>query len=96
MEPFSADDLDAQLADQTKRFLANPEKFKIDAAAGTLYISPIFKWFGEDFTNEHHPEKEEAVISFISGYLNASDRAALRERTFNVVYLRYDWGLNRQ
>ncbi|MSU53302.1 MAG: hypothetical protein CK538_02340 [Opitutia bacterium] len=43
-EPFTGARLDAQLADQTKGFLATAEINRFDAATGTLYLSPLFKW----------------------------------------------------
>ncbi|MCI0351582.1 MAG: DUF547 domain-containing protein, partial [Acidobacteriales bacterium] len=48
-EPYVAERLSAQLDDQGRTFLRQREKNRVDAANRTLYLSPIFKWFEEDF-----------------------------------------------
>ncbi|NOZ23627.1 MAG: DUF547 domain-containing protein [Planctomycetes bacterium] len=103
-EPYVAEKLDPQLDDQTRRFLSNPKKFRIDRDAGTVYLSPIFKWFGGDFVGKfaaeegfaRHGAVERAVLNFISGYLAEKDAAYLRERVYTIQYLPYDWTLNGQ
>lgn len=50
-EPYRAADLDAQLDDQAKRFLANPGK-GLRADGATVRVSKIFDWFAEDFGGE--------------------------------------------
>ena len=45
--PFRAAELDAQLTDQARRFFAQPDKFRLDARAGTVFLSPLFQWFAE-------------------------------------------------
>lgn len=44
---FTATALDAQLTEQTKTFLSQSEKNRRDGS--TLYLSPIFDWYGKDF-----------------------------------------------
>ncbi|MBI4350011.1 MAG: DUF547 domain-containing protein [Elusimicrobia bacterium] len=87
-EAYTGAALDAQLDDQTRRFLANPAKFRIDREAGKVYFSPIFKWFAEDF-------KPDAA-AFIAGYLGAEDAAYLKGGKFKLSYLDYDWSLNER
>jgi hypothetical protein len=101
-EPFTGDKLDSQLDDQTKRFLKDPEKFRIDRKGGRVYLSSIFKWFGEDFTKTYGTDKkfhkfddtERAVLNFLAGYLGADDREYLEKGDFSIKYLSYDWTLN--
>lgn len=103
-EPFTADRLDAQLDDQASRFLKDSEKFRIDRDNGRIYLSPIFKWFGDDFiatygTSAKFPgrsQAERAVLSFITRYLSKSDARYLSEAKFGIEYLDYDWSLNEQ
>ena len=85
-EAYTGRALDAQLDDQTRRFLADPAKFRIDRAAGKVYLSPIFKWFSGDF-------KPDAP-AFISRYLDEAGRVYLKEGKFKLSYLDYDWSLN--
>jgi hypothetical protein len=101
-EAYTAERLDAQLDDQTRQFLANPIKFRIDRQKGTVYLSPIFKWYGSDFLGKHLPdsgfagikETERAVVNFCSRYLYPDDRAYLQAGGYSVRYLDYDWSLN--
>lgn len=103
-EPYDGNTLDAQLNDQTKRFLGNPKKFRIDRQSGTVFLSPIFKWFGSDFEKTFGTEKkfsgfsetERAVLNFISGFLKPEDRAYLEKGGYSIAYLDYDWSLNEQ
>ena len=103
-EPYTGDRLGAQLDDQARRFLANPAKFRIGARAGTVYLSPIFKWFGEDFTAKYgveqgygdHSAVERAVLHFISGHLDKEDAERLSSGDYSTAYLDYDWSLNEQ
>jgi hypothetical protein len=102
--PFTGEDLSGQLDAQTAAFLANPDRFRLDKAGKTLYLSPIFKWFGEDFVgvygrDQARPglDKEEtAVIAFVSKYLDAEERDLLNVSDIRIKYLDYDWGLNEQ
>jgi hypothetical protein len=103
-EPFTGEDLDTQLDDQSKTFLANPEKFRIDRDAGTVYLSSIFEWFGEDFVMTYkpdegysgHSESERSVLKFASEYLGDEDARYLKEEAYEIEYLDYDWSLNER
>ncbi|MBI2818390.1 MAG: DUF547 domain-containing protein [Acidobacteria bacterium] len=103
-EPFEGAKLEEQLADQTRRFLANPRKFRIDRSQRRVYLSAIFDWYGEDFvplfgTEERfggHGAAERAVLHFISRHLGEADRAYLERETYALEYLDYDWSLNEQ
>ncbi|MCI0419208.1 MAG: DUF547 domain-containing protein, partial [Acidobacteria bacterium] len=103
-EPFLGDQLDEQLNDQTRRFLSDPTKFRMDRSKGKVYLSSIFKWFPSDFIKTYgtdqkfagHDPAERAVLNFISRYLDASDREYLATAKYNVEYLGYDWSLNEQ
>jgi|GEM_PF-99144 len=101
-EAFTGVKLDRQLNDQSRLFLSDPEKFRIDRNSKTVYLSPIFDWFGEDFIKKHTPlsgfedksAKEKAVLNFISGYLNPEDQTYLKAGRYSVKFLKYDWTLN--
>ena len=98
------DKLNDQLNDQARRFLADPKKFKIDRQEGQVYLSPIFKWFGEDFIRTYgttagfsrFPPKERAVLNFIQNYLSAADQEYLFKGNYAISYLGYDWSLNER
>jgi hypothetical protein len=103
-EPFIGDKLQEQLDDQTRRFLANPAKFKIERTHDRTYLSPIFKWFAVDFIKKYSPKKnigrhnkeESAVLNFIASYLDKAQKDYVLAGKFKIKYLKYDWSLNEQ
>jgi hypothetical protein len=102
--PFNAGNLDEQLDNQTRQFLAKPENFSIDRNKNRVYLSSIFSWFGEDFIGRFGTEStfawlddnERSVLNFINRYVSEDDREYLRTGTYRIKYLSYDWGLNEQ
>lgn len=102
-EPYAADRLDSQLNDQTKRILANPEKFRIDRNKNSVYLCGIFKWFGEDFARkfktehfEQAPADVRPVLEFVSRFVGPQHADYLKTGTYGIEYLDYDWSLNEQ
>ena len=104
-EPYRGEALDRQLDDQARRFLADPHKFRIDRHRRRVYLSPIFKWFGRDFTPAYVPAEDQwpdfspeqrAVLNFVLRYLNPEDRDALLNGDFSLRFLDYDWSLNER
>ncbi|MBC6480176.1 MAG: DUF547 domain-containing protein [Hormoscilla sp. GUM202] len=97
------DRLDAQLDDQTRKFLASSHGLRISRAEGRVDLSSIFKWFGKDWIETYGVEgkftggkSERAVLNFISQYLDEVDRDYLVQGNYKLKYLRYDWSLNKQ
>ena len=103
-EPYTGDKLDEQLDDQTKGFLSDPKNYRIDMQSVTVYLSSIFKWFGEDFVSKYGSEtprkgigkEEDAVLNFIDPYLDDVGQKILLLPNLKVHYLDYDWDLNKQ
>jgi hypothetical protein len=101
-EPFTGETLNTQLDKQTKAFLAIPDNFRIDRSSKKVYVSSIFKWFGEDFEKSYGQKenivnlngKETAFINFISQYLMPTEKEYLLQGGYGVSYLDYDWSLN--
>ncbi len=101
-EPFLGRKLGQQLDDQALRFLSNSEKFRINRDACEVYLSSIFKWFGDDFVKSHapkegfgnHSEAERAVLNFASKYLQPDQADFLPSGKYTLEYLDYDWSLN--
>lgn len=101
-EPYTGDQLEAQLSDQTRRLLQNSLKFRIDREGGRVYLSAIFKWFGSDFLKTYaadgkfagHGEAEGAVLNFVSQHLGEDERRYLITGKYGIGYLDYDWSLN--
>jgi hypothetical protein len=101
-EPYLANKLDTQLEDQTKKFLANPEKFKIQESV--VYISPIFKWFAGDFLENYgkggsfagNKGAKGAVLRFVFEHLDETIKKEMETKKLKIKYLDYDWSLNEQ
>jgi hypothetical protein len=84
--------LDEQLDDQAKMFLTNGGKNRVKDH--TIYLSPIFKWYGDDFT-----KKYGSVLNFVRLYFPESEAKFLQSATtaqgeFQIKYTDYDWSLN--
>jgi len=91
-EAYSAENLESQLTSNTKRFFADREKFRYDVAKQRVEVSPILKWFAEDFG-----ANRAAQLRTIAPYL--PDQAAqtlASSGQATVSYLSYDWKLNDQ
>ncbi len=85
-------ELDKQLTTNAKRFFADREKFRYDAAKKTMQLSPILKWFAEDFGADR-----AAQLRTIGPFLpDQSARALAASGEASVSYLDYDWSLNDQ
>jgi len=103
-EPYLGDRLDEQLDDQSRTFLGHPEKFRIDRDRDTVRLSPIFKWFDEDFARKHgsskavgrHKKKTSSVLRFVAEHLEGADKSYILAGRYRVKYLDYDWSLNEQ
>lgn len=101
---FIGPQFDAQLNEQSRVFLSNPNNLRVDKVARKVYVSTIFDWFGDDFVKTYAPKtgfakkssKERAVLNFINGHINTKDREFLRSAQYDVEYLDYDWGLNER
>jgi len=89
-EPYVGKRLASQLDDQAKQFLAAAGKNRFDAAKDTLWLSPIFKWYKEDFIGS-----AGSVSAYTKPYLPEESRQMLdRSSNPKILYTNYDWGLN--
>lgn len=86
-EAFLASKLDTQLEEQMRGFVNDPARNRLDAAAGQLQLSEIFKWFAEDFERDAGSVREYLLLFVPEEKAELVRQAKLR-------YLDYDWGLN--
>lgn len=87
-EPYRAATLDAQLDDQSRIFLNTPAKNRVDSHEKELRLSPLFKWYGEDFG-----DGADALKAFVFPYI----KVPIDELdTYDVEFTDYDWSLNDQ
>jgi hypothetical protein len=85
-EPYVAGRLDDQLDDQARTFLGQHAKNRYDPASRTLYLSPIFKWYRDDFT-----AGGKSLTEFVQPYLKVMLPA---ESNLRIQFTDYDWSLN--
>jgi hypothetical protein len=88
-EAYSGTRLGEQMDANGKAFLGQSEKNRVDAANRTVHLSPIFKWFSEDF--ERHAG---SVLNFVTPYFSEPDRQALERHEYRIRHTDYDWTLN--
>lgn len=89
---FTGAGLDAQLDAMTRAFLADTERNRFDADAGTIELSKIFEWYAVDFED---PSRGRSLRDFLVEYgpgETAEARAWMRDA--EIRYLEYDWALN--
>jgi hypothetical protein len=84
-EAYNSKNLDKQLDQQTRVFLANKEKGML-IKDETIYISKIFDWFNEDFSKD---KSAEGVLKFIAQYQIEAGRFS------SYQTLDYNWDLNQ-
>ena len=91
-EAYRAATLDAQLDDQMRLWLADQTKNRYDADSNTLYLSAIFQWFHDDFTENGKKD----LLSVVQAYLPPQTRQLLRQQNSppEIRFLDYDWSLN--
>jgi len=94
-EAYTADQLEQQLTEQTERFLSDTSRNYIKA--DNLYLSSIFKWYGDDF--EVGFRNTKSIQSFILLYADAlkltdMQKSALAKQDLNIKFLDYNWNLN--
>ena len=86
-EAYFPESVRTQLESDASRFIQNPDKVRYDAQKKTLYLSKIFKWYGEDFV-----KAKGSVAGYVGGYLGP--QVTLSDE-WAIVFLPYDWNLNR-
>jgi hypothetical protein len=103
-EAYVAGRLDAQLEEQTRRFLSDRSRNRFDPASGRLEISKIFDWFEQDWTSGYRGFKGTSPPirsreAFLAEYAEpladaAEHQGMIRARKAPLGFLDYDWALN--
>jgi hypothetical protein len=96
-EAFVAERLDAQLAEQERRFLSDRTRNRYSAQRGRLEVSKIFDWYAEDFRLGHRGIT--SLPQYFAGHAGLladaeADRARIRDGQVTIAFLDYDWALN--
>jgi hypothetical protein len=96
-EAFVAARLDAQLDEQTLRFMSDRTRNRFNAQRGRLELSKIFDWYGEDFRLGHR--SIDSLPAFAARYADQladapADRQRIRAGGVDIAFTDYDWALN--
>ncbi|QDE30385.1 DUF547 domain-containing protein [Shewanella polaris] len=98
-EAYTGAKLELQLTQQTERFLADSSRNY--AKGDSLYLSSIFKWYGDDFTKGFR--NTHSIEAFLLLYSNSdkgvltltpAQRQAAEKQQLDIKFLDYDWSLN--
>lgn len=88
-QPYVGARLDSQLEDQARRFLADSAKNRFEPESGTLWLSPIFEWYQDDFN------RAGTLADYARRYLpGGAVRAMEKAERIKVRFTDYDWSLN--
>lgn len=92
-EALTGDRLDQQMRDSVRRFLGDASRNRFGTADNELHVSPIFKWYSEDF------ETSGGVKGFLAGHAkqlgdNEPEREKIRNGDYDLEYTEYNWDLN--
>ena len=88
-EPFVSTKLDLQLNQQGRGFLSDSKKNYVDLANKTVYLSPIFEWFKEDFLQD-----SDSVLLFLRPYFPNDISSKISDSDYKIEFMDYDWSLN--
>jgi uncharacterized membrane protein YdjX (TVP38/TMEM64 family) len=91
-EAYDGARINEQLDDQARRFLGQHGKNRVDVASRTVFGSPIFTWYREDFGGSL-----AGVGAFWARFLpSGADRDLVLGGAFAWKDTDYDWSLNRR
>ncbi len=102
-EAYQGTSLEAQLADQERRFLVDRFRNPGPSRDGSqVNLSSIFNWYAADFAVmsvagppfPRHPPGQAVALRLLHRYGDPALRAQLEKGTFSVVFVDYDWSLN--
>ena len=89
-EPYTAEILEDQFADQAQIFLRDSKKNYVNMDSKTIFLSPIFSWFREDFG-----KTDTEIIAQVAEHFEISEQEALLKGGFKIDYTKFDWGVNQ-
>jgi len=94
--------IESQIAEQTKNFITDPARVKVNPDAELIQLSSLFQIYGKDFIGKyynlgrypHHSKEECAVINLVGTEFNADQKSVLEKELFTIQYFPFDWALN--
>lgn len=94
-EAYTAEKLEAQLEQQTIRFLSDSSRNF--AKGDTLNLSSIFKWYRGDFENGYKGAKSLSEFTLLYAQelkLSSEQQKALKNKDMDINFTDYNWDLN--
>jgi hypothetical protein len=91
-EPFVGAKLNAQLDDQTRKFLNGPKGVRLEKKGDglTIHTTKIMDWFGDDFD-----KWGGGKVPFIRKYVTPDKQQTIAQAgKVRIAYQDYDWALN--
>lgn len=98
-EAFTAEQLDAQLDREARRFFAEARNLRIDHERRAVYLSSIMDWYEDDFTSWYRARfgHRGTLLDYARLYVRRERAAELSQATrYDVRFVPYDWRLNDQ
>ncbi len=102
---FVTETLEGQLDERFRNFARDPAKNRVDRQRGIIILSPIFKWYHEDFdeyaaelgnekTSNPSARGYAGPLGFLAHYATPEDAAFIKTGVYKVRFSDYDWSLN--
>jgi len=89
---YSWENIDEEMSQSSRAFLANPQKGSAVTGLNTIKISDIFRQYSSEFIN---PAGSSGPVWFIKRYGPPAIQQALNSVTLpQIEFLNYDWTLN--
>ncbi|MEM6795525.1 MAG: DUF547 domain-containing protein [Acidobacteriota bacterium] len=95
-EAFLPATLDARLDAAMTEWVHDPRHIEVDAAARTVRLSKIFDWFSKDFLDfekKNGGARKPTLVDYVNRFRSESEQIP---RDFEVDFLPYDKGINKQ
>jgi len=94
---YTADAVDEQLDEAVGRFVQGESQLRFDPRHRVMYASKLLDWYGRDLTNPEFARHAKSVPAFFADYVESPKLArSLREQSWTVKWIEYDWSLNVQ
>jgi hypothetical protein len=103
-EAYVGSSLGTQLADVAREFATGGRLLDLDAAAGTVTVTPLLSWRQADFIAAYagaapprfaqRSDIEKALLAFIQPNLLGHEKEFLEQNQFRVQFGTFDWRLN--
>ncbi len=88
-EAYVAEQLEAQLADQTEYVHTHPRWFRYEPGSDKVHLTKLYDWYGGDFE-----QAAGSVLAYVAQYSPELKTAIDTGNPPEITWLDYDWSLN--